>query len=288
MTRLFAAIGNIIWTGALAIIMTALVSGIWTAFLVANLKSTPALPWSVAAMALALWALWSFLGGSWGPARSRAARRAHLRAAAVSPATFVAAVTAGTLCIVALAGLWIVLHQLVKVPGNPLPDFSRYPVATVAATLAMAAISGAVSEEAGFRGYFQGTLERYLPSTLAVLVAALVMAPEHALTQGFVWPTLLFYVLVDAMLGATAVITRSILPGVVIHAIGLAVFFALVWPHDAVRQLVSLAAPDPWFAIHVAQTLVFGALGIALFRRLARNPQPLARGLSAPRAGSIR
>jgi membrane protease YdiL (CAAX protease family) len=281
MTRLFTALGSILWTGVLAVVTTALVSGVWTGLLVANLKLSPALPWSVVAMALVLWALWSFLGGKWGHARSRVARRALLRATSVPPAIFFTTVAAGTSCVVALAGFWIVLHQLVRVPGNPLADFSHLPAMTIAATLAMAAISGAASEEASFRGYFQGTLERYLPAPLAVLATALVMAPEHALTQGFVWPTLLFYLLVDTMLGTAAVLTRSILPGIVIHAIGLGVFFALIWPHDAARPLVSLVAPDLWFAFHVAQTLVFGALGIALFRRLGRNPATVSRTLSA-------
>ncbi len=271
MTKLFSAIARVLWTGGLAVAMTALVSGIWTLLLVVNLKTNAALPWAVPAMALMLWALWSVLRGSWGPQRSRAARRDLLRANAVSPAVFVTAVLAGTLCLVALAGFWIVLHQLVRVAGNPLPDFSHYPAATVVAMLAMAALSGAVSEEAGFRGYFQGSLQRWLPTPLAILVVALVMAPEHALTQGFVWPTLLFYLLVDMMLGFCASITRSIVPGIVIHAIGLFAFFALVWPHDAGRALVREHGADLWFTVHVAQTLVFGGLGIALFRRLARD-----------------
>ena len=47
---------------------------------------------------------------------------------------------------------------------------------------------------------------------LAILITVLVIAPEHAQTQGFVWPTLLFYVVVDVMLGATTLLPQSILP----------------------------------------------------------------------------
>ena len=70
------------------------------------------------------------------------------------------ALAAGGLSIVALVGYWIVLFRLVKVQGNVLPDFSIYPPLTVALVLVMASLVGALAEEAGFRGYFQGTLER--------------------------------------------------------------------------------------------------------------------------------
>jgi membrane protease YdiL (CAAX protease family) len=121
----------------------------------------------------------------------------------------------------------------------------------------------------GIRGYLQGALERTLPAPVAILIAALVLAPGHALTQGFVWSTVLFYLLVDFAYGATAYFTNSIYPGVVAHAVGLMVFFLLIWPHDATRRLVSAGGADAWFWLHVLQAAGFGALAIAAFVRLA-------------------
>jgi hypothetical protein len=144
------------------------------------------------------------------------------------------------------------------------------PPATVIVSFAMAAISGGVSEEAGFRGYFQGALERRGLGASAILVTALVMAPIHALTQGFVWQTLLFYLLVDAMLGALAFVTGSIRPGVIVHAVGLFVFFTLVWPNDAHRTLIWTNGADVGFWISLAQTVSFAALGALAFARLTR------------------
>jgi hypothetical protein len=144
----------------------------------------------------------------------------------------------------------------------------------------MASISGAISEEAGFRGYFQGALERRGLGPAAIFVAALVMAPEHALTQGFVWPTILFYLFVDGMLGALAFVTKSIRPGIVVHAIGLLVFFTVVWPHDRDRTLIWQRGADAWFWVHVSQTLVFAALAILSLGHLAR--------LAANRRSTIR
>jgi len=79
-----------------------------------------------------------------------------------------------------LANIWIVLHRLVATPGNPLPDCSELPLLTALVSLAIASISGGVSEEVGFRGDFQGELERCGLRPFATLVAALVMSPEDA------------------------------------------------------------------------------------------------------------
>ena len=134
-------------------------------------------------MALLLWGLWSFLDGTWGPVKNRAARRAYLRAAPLPRRLYSWALIAGLLWVVFLAGFWIVLEQLVAVPGNKLPDFSALPTVTIIATLVLASASGAVSEEAGFRGYFQGALERAGIGPAAILCTALLMAPIHALTR---------------------------------------------------------------------------------------------------------
>ena len=263
---------TVLWTGVFAVLMTGLVSGIWGGLLLANLATTPAIPWAAAVMGLLLWALWSWLGGRWAPKTTQEARRKLLRGGPLPANVAAWAIGAGVLWVVALAGLWTLLHRLVAAPGNPFGDLSKLPPLTVAVSLTMAAISGAVSEEIGFRGYFQGALERRGLGALAILVAALVMAPIHAQTQGFVWTTLGFYLLVDGMLGALAYVTGSIRPGVVVHAIGLFVFFAIIWPQDAHRQLIWASGADAGFWLSLGQTVVFTALGALAFVRLTRLP----------------
>jgi membrane protease YdiL (CAAX protease family) len=266
----------IVGFGALALVLTAVVGGIWTALLTVNLATSPAIPWAVAVMGLLLWLLWSYLGGAGWPRGTAEARRHSLRARRVPSRVFLWAVGAGLLAIVALAGLWIVLFQLAHLPARALPDYSKYPFVTVALVLVMASLVGAVTEEAMFRGYFQGILEGTVGGAVAILITALVMAPEHAQTQGFVWPTLLFYLVVDVMLGATALLTKSILPGIVTHSIGLLAFFTLVWPGDVIRQVVGGGTTELWFWLHGAQTLVFAVLAILAFihlARISRRPQ---------------
>jgi membrane protease YdiL (CAAX protease family) len=261
---------TVLWVALFALALTMLAGGVWSALLVANLQTNPAVPWSVAVMAVVLGLMWRYLGGSWWPRSTSETRRRGLRARPVAAPAFAWALIAGGLSIVSLTGLWIVLLRLVKVHGNPLPDFSQYPLLTVVLVIGMASLVASMAEEAGFRGYLQGLLEQRVGGPLAILVTALVIAPGHGLTQGFAWPTILFYLCVDAMLGTSAFLTKSILPSVVIHAVGLVVFFSLIWPNDPTRQPLESSGADAWFGIHVAQTIIFGVLAILAFRQLAR------------------
>jgi len=69
--------------------------------------------------------------------------------------TYLWSFAAGILSVVALAGYWIVLFRLVKMPPNALPDVSSYPRMTVALMILMGSLVAPFMEEAGFRGYFQ-------------------------------------------------------------------------------------------------------------------------------------
>lgn len=267
----------------LAFTLTMLTGGVWTALLAVNLSSTPALPWCVPAMALLLWGLWQYLRGRGWPARTSAARRHYLRANSVSATVWTWSLLAGALSIVALTGLWIVLFQLLPMRGNRLPDFSQFPLLTVGLVLVMGSLVNAVAEEAGLRGYLQGLLETDFGGPLAILITALVIAPGHGLTQGFAWPTFLFYLIVDVMFGALAYFTRSILPGIVVHAVGIFAFFAVVWPDDAARPPPT---GDAWFYVHVGQAVIFGVAALVAFRRLRRVIQKKANGAPGLNASS--
>ena len=273
MPILWARIRWVAGRGALAFVLTLLAGAVWTALLVANLAMTPAIPWAVAVMAVLLWLAWQYLGGRWGPRRTSDTRRRYLRANPVLGRVFAWALITGLLMIVALSGFWIVLFQLVKTPGNPLPDFSRYPLVTRVLVVAMASVVSSIAEEAGLRGYLQVSLEREFPAPVAIVISCLVIAPGHGLTQGFVWTTLLFYFVADLTFGVTAYLTNSILPGVVVHSMGLVTFFTLVWPNDATRSVVWADGADTWFWIHVGQAIIGAALALLAFWQLAQVTQ---------------
>jgi membrane protease YdiL (CAAX protease family) len=261
---------SIIGFGLLAFAIAILAGGIWSALLVTNLRVSPAVPWSVPAMALLLWLMWSYLGGKGWPRSTSDARRRYLRANRRSARTFLWSFTAGVLSVVALAGYWIVLFRLVKMPPNALPDLSSYPRMTVALMILMGSLVSPFMEEAVFRGYFQVALERDLRGSVAVTVSSLVFAFAH-FSHGILWPKLLVYFLAGVVFGATAYLTNSTLPAILPHMIGDLTFFTLVWPHDAARRQVWDSGTDIWFWIHIAQAIVFTALAVWAFQRLARE-----------------
>ena len=94
---------SIIGFGLLAFAITILAGGIWSALLVTNLRRSPAVPWSVPAMALMLWLMWGYLGGKGWPRSTSDARRHYLRANRRSARTYLWSFVAGVLSVVALA-----------------------------------------------------------------------------------------------------------------------------------------------------------------------------------------
>ncbi|MCU1313878.1 MAG: hypothetical protein JWM54_1635 [Acidobacteriaceae bacterium] len=261
---------TIVGFGLLAFAITTLAGGIWSALLVLNLQSSPAVPWSVPVMALLLWLGWSYLGGRWWPSTTSEARRHYLRANNRSLQTYLLAALAGGFSVIALAGIWIVLFRLVKMPPNAFSDMSGYPRITVALMIMMGSLVSPFMEEAGFRGYFQGALERQFRAPVAVAISSVVFSLAHGPTQGFVWPKLLFYFLVGVAFGATAYLTNSTIPAIPVHIVGLLLFFTLIWPHDATRPLVTQSGADTWFWIHAAQAIVATGLAVWAFLQLAR------------------
>jgi len=236
--------------------------------LITNLRTNANFPWAVAVMGILLWLMWRYLDGRGPPLRTSETRHRLLRAGRVSRPVFGWAMLGGLFSVTALAGLWSVLLALVRFPTRFPLDFSKYPSITVAAVIVMACLVSSLPEEAAFRGYFQSFLEQKWSGPFAIGIAAVAMTPAHCLTQGFLWPVMLFYFLVDSMLGTVAYLTKSILPGIAVHFIGLFIFFTLIWPHDATRVLIREDGATRWFWIHVAQIVICGVLGILAFWRL--------------------
>lgn len=259
----------VVWSAVLAFVILAFGQGVWGALLIYNLKTRPSAPWAVPAMAVVLWLMWRYLDGNWWPRSTSEARHALLRANSVPWRVYAWTIVAGVLSIVALAGLWIVLFGLVRMRTNVLPELSKYPLITVVLVGAMASLVSPLTEEAAFRGYCQTILERRFSGLNAVAISSLLFAFAH-LTQGFFWPKLLVYFLAGVVFALPAYLSKSTLPTIPVHIMADLTFFAFVWPRDANRRLVSEGGADLWFFVHAAQVIVFTALAIPAFRRLAK------------------
>lgn len=269
MRSLLGRLLNIAWSAVLALLILGFGQGVWGVLLVANLKTTPTIPWAVPVMALVLRLMWQYLGGKWWPRSTSEARRSYLRANRVSGPVLACALLAGMLSIVALAGYWVVLFQLVKMPANVLDNFSGHPLLTTVLVIVMASLVSPITEEAAFRGYCQVILEREFTAPIAVLISSVFFTAPHVV-HGFLWPKLLVYFLVGVVFGVIAYLANSTVPAIPVHIIGDLTFFTLVWPYDAARRLVWEGGADRWFWIHAAQAIIFTALAIPAFVRLAR------------------
>jgi hypothetical protein len=265
-----------------ALMIAILPQGIWSALITVNLRTTPTLPWAVVVMAGLLTLYWKYLGGSFPPRRTSETRRRNLRANRVPLAVFAWAILAGSLAIVALTGVWILLAQIIRMPGNVLPPMGNLPWAIVVLAVGMGALISPICEQAGIWGYGQVMLRREFTASTSVVLSALIFAvAPHPPFQVPLLPKIAFFFLTGVTFAVLAELTNSILPGLVVHVLGLLAFFTLIWPNDPARPLVKDAGPNFWFFAHMAQALVFALLAIFAFSRLARVSRSTSRSAIA-------
>jgi membrane protease YdiL (CAAX protease family) len=270
---------TVAWAALLALLVAGFASFTWGGLLIANLKTSPTVPWSFGVMAVVLLLLGLYLNGSGWPRRTSQARRAYLRARLVPGRVLAWALLAGGLALAGLVGLWIVLVELTHVGGNPtIPGAGSAPLLTLVLGLIMGSLVSSITEEFAFRGYAQVALERKLGAVAAVALSSLFFTLWHGPTQGFEWSKLLFYYLVGVVFGTTAFLTQSIVPAWPAHLAGDLIFFFIVWPGDAARRFVWRDGADLSFWLALAALIGFTALAVLAFRRLAR----VARASDAP------
>jgi membrane protease YdiL (CAAX protease family) len=262
--------GLILGYSLLAIALIGLAGAVWGGLILANMRTTPRIPWCLPTVVLFLWGLWLYLSGRGWPQSSRKRRQELLRAHPVSGEMLCWSFVAGIFAIVALAGCWIVAFQLFRMPPNRfLPGrFTTSPI-FVAAIAMGASIVAPVTEESAVRGYLQTVLEQELSPITAIALSSLVFALAHV-SQGVEVPKLFVYFLVGMVFGSLAYVNQSILPVIPVHVLGDLTFFLLVWPRDGQRQLIWHHPHDLWFWLHTAQAICFTVFFVLALRRLAR------------------
>jgi membrane protease YdiL (CAAX protease family) len=180
------------------------------ALFAANLRWFADVPWAVPIIAVYLACFWRYLGADGGRSES-------LRAVSIDAKGWLWALLAGAAGIVALVSGLRIANGFIALPSQHLPDLSGVPPSTVIALLIASAPIAGVVEEAAFRGYMQGTLERSVGPALAILITGTMFALSHLDFTWVLWP---YYLAVSALYGATTYLTRSILPAIVLHTAG--------------------------------------------------------------------
>ena len=248
----------------------------WSALVAVNVKLLPALPWSVAVMAVYLWLLGRFLNG-WGwPGEFSEARRRAFRIARPRADLWRWSLIAGGLATLSLRALADVARRLSPRPGQdliPPEELAKYPFVTVLLLLLTTAAVAGFAEEAGARGFMQVPLERRYGPAAAIILVGLVFALMHfRLGVSDPSPWLLFtplYVLVSIVLGILAWRTNSTLAGMIWHALFDAAGLLRYW-WGGIPKSIWEVGPDLAFRVECALSVLFAAPALWAFRRLAR------------------
>lgn len=254
-----------------AVAVTGTANVVWGALIQSNLRFSPWLPWATVIMAAFLVLYWKFLKG-WGwPRSTAAARRAGLRAEPLSSSAWRWSLLAGGLGLAASIGLFILAHRLIRWPQPPRSDLAHVPFITLLSSLLMSAIVAGIGEEAGFRGYMQGALERRYGPALGIAITSIVFGLAH-LTHGAFLPAILFDMGWGALYGFLTYWSGSIVPAIILHSSADALEFIATWkfPPAAAAPLVWVGGPDTFFWFNCALVALLGSASVWAFRRLAR------------------
>ncbi len=277
--------------GRLPLVVRAVLSGLavavagtapWAALAATNVKHGSVVPWAVPPAALYLWLFWRYVQGAGWPRSTSEARRASCRAKALSDEVWGQALLAGVLGLAALVLSLRVVNRLVTLPAQRTEGLEHLPPLTAIALVVMGSLFAGLVEEAAFRGYMQGPIERRHGPVFAILLTGTLFGLLHFTHRETTLALMPFYLAVAAIYGALAYLTNSILPGVVLHAggdmLGALDLFARgqsEWQASAVpAPLVWESGPDASFWLSTLAAAVVGAAAIAAYRSLARSSAP--------------
>jgi membrane protease YdiL (CAAX protease family) len=259
-----------------------------------NVRFAPTVPWAILPMAIYLWVYWRYIGGRIGSGGAARQRREKLRANPLAPDVWAMALLTGLTGFGAVLSLTAVMARLMVMPeSGQIVTPPGMPAATVIALLVMASVVAGVTEEAAFRGYMQGPIERRYGLTTAILVNGVMFGllhfPNH---REAVVAMLPYYVAVTAVYSGVTWAANSILPAVALHVGGDVWSLARLWATGQpewqrsgdVQPLVWDTGPDTAFMSAVVLLIVFSGAATALcwnLRKLAIRVGSTARPTSA-------
>lgn len=206
-----------ILTGALAASVGTVT---WALLVKANLKLFPGVPWSVLPAAFLLWIYWRYLRGEWWPKSTSEIRKKNLRANHISGDVWGAAILAGIVGLAALLLFMRVMNRMIRLPQQQLTASDPIPTVTLFFLLLMGSAVAGIVEEAAFRGYMQGPIEKRHGPVSAILITGILFGFAHFTHPETTIALMPFYVGVAAIYGMMAYLTNSIFPGMVLHAVG--------------------------------------------------------------------
>lgn len=233
--------------------------------------------------------VWWAAGG--GPPRSmRSARAAAFRRGRLSPEQWFWGICAALLFAVTVHAAIVLLFRFVPFPAAEFRsgyNFSFVPSLPLKwVVVVVSAISAAVCEETGFRGYMQRPIEQRHGAAVAILISSVFFTLVH-LTKSWAMMGMVPIVLgAGVLLGLLAWSAGSLIPGMVGHAVMDTGLFAYWWTDTAgtfSERPITVTGVDLPFAI---ECVVF-ALSLAGVLLAISKLQRLRGSISDGRASLI-
>lgn len=244
--------------------------GVSGALMVANLRLAPALPLFFPATVLWLWLFWRYVGGRGWPGSTGARRHDALQGRVPSLRVWVWALVAGGLAVAAAMGIAFVTYRFARLPdaAHQAPfEVASLPPWTLLSVFAALALTAAVVEEAAFRGYMLSGLRRRFGWAAGVALVTILFYLAHLSHAYATLAFVPFFLAHGLVFGLLVFYTRSIVPGVVLHAVS----DFLVLP----MQYGVIASAGEWnFVGEGWLSLLAGAAAIPAFRQLAKETAP--------------
>jgi hypothetical protein len=203
----------------------------WSFLAQTNARSWTGIPWCVP-LGLVWLALFSaYLNGRGWPRASAPTRKQLLRVRPLHGPTAIWACIAGATGLVTLITLYFVAIQFVNLPPGAFRPRSVGMVSTfvIVPIMIMNAIVAGVAEEAAYRGYMQGMLERRFNRAVAVALVTIVFTGLHLLGGTKTLPLAIPVCATSIVLGALTAITQSIVPAIVVHVLADTVTLPFEW-----------------------------------------------------------
>ena len=246
----------------------------WTMAAYLNARWWPEAPWCVPAGLLWLSLLWIYLNGKGWPHSSSQNRHQLLRARPLNGPTARWSVMASATGLVTLVAMYLVAIQFVDLPSDAFRPRSvaGLSLGLIVPVLTMNAIVAGVAEEAAYRGYMQGMLERRFSAARAIAVVTIVFTGLHLLGGIKTFPLAIPVCATSIALGTLTAITRSILPAVVVHVLTDATTLPLEWGligHLPVGRFQANGV-DTFFVVSAAVTVVGSVATIVALLKLRR------------------
>jgi membrane protease YdiL (CAAX protease family) len=243
-----------------------------------NLRVLPSIPWAIVPMAIYLWLYWRYISGRIGSLGTAATRRANLRAHPLRGDMWALAIFTGLVGLGAVLALATLMARLITMPGlAPITLPGDMPPLTGFLLLVTASVVAGVTEEAGFRGYMQGPIERRHGLELAILVNGVMFGllhfPNHPAATISMLP---YYMSVSALYGGLTWAANSILPALALHVGGNIWSLTRLWVtgrpewqlSPTAPSLIWDAGPDAAFFVTATVFFVLTAATVVLCRSL--------------------